>query len=354
MQWCGPLLLANTPAPPDPGLCLLPAFQQDKEVTENFAARLDLDISLAVVQAWWGADGPLPERLALTVLLDGTEPRGAARQACQLRRSAARTDGRGAWRPVIRWQQPLPLPVGAHITRLRKAGPAALELHAVSEGGSGSQAAAAAAAAPAPAVDASPPPATQEQRLEQQAAARPLDPKPGSEQAGAPEAAAEAAVGADPNASLPAGGSGSSSRANSSSSGAAAAAAAGAAPGCASGSTSPAALQALASLQAITLPPPGVPDEDAALMLASLEAFTQVEAAAQALGLPPAQVHAVCDAVEARTRAHASTRRFVGMELRLLWRACTRGGAAGVPLARAWMARLAAATGAGDARGAAG
>jgi hypothetical protein len=278
------------------------------------AARLDLEIALGPLKAWWGGEGgALPSEVALTVLLDGAAC-GNGPQACKLR-LLARSDTRPPRRPVLFMPQPLPLPVGARIVQLRKAGPAALELRAMSARGGGQRQA---GAAEAPAGEAE----------------EEVDEDPGSagteleeESEGEEAAVAAEAAGATEEAAAGSSGGAGGGRA-------------------AGGSLGPAALDALAGLQEIDLPSPGSPEEAAALAGPAVwDALTHVEAVASALGVGPAEVFALCDAVDARTRAPADARRFVRMELRLLWRAA-RSGAAGVLLARAWVARLAAAAGA--------
>jgi hypothetical protein len=314
-------------------------------VTASTTQRRDLDVNVAVFEAWWGADGPFPSELTLAVLLDGTEC-GGGPLACKLRRLQPRPPCT-TWRPQLGLRQPLPLPEGAHIVRLRKVGPAALELSAVTgRGDGGGQDAAAAASAPgdaAPeAVQQPPAPASGPAPVEAPAASAVLlRPRPAGsvgKDAAAAAAAAAAAVAAVAAATAV------EEEKQEEAPQAEAAAPAPGASGGSSAAISAAALQALTGLHEIVLPPPGTPEEEAALYTsAPFEAFTQVEAAAQALGLAPAEVDAVCSAVEARTRERNAARRFLRMEFRQLWRACTSGE---VGLARAWMARLVAAAGA--------
>jgi hypothetical protein len=307
-----------------------------------------------LLRAWWGGGGAAPESLTLRLLLDGA-PAGPE-QACKLERRLRTSKAE----QLLLWmERPLPLPLGAWLKTLQKVGPAALELTAAAAApapGTWSAARAAATAqAEAPAGEAG----GGQQAGQQQAgatAARQYDGEEGSTMAECEVAAiacsGSEAGGGGPGMQRPAQPGGGQAALGSAAGqppqplpGAAAATASSGGP-----PVTPTALQALAGLQEIALPPPGTPEEEAALdVSAPFEAFAQVEAAARALGLGPAEVFALCDAVDARTRAPADARRFVRMELRLLWRAC-RAGAPGVPLARAWMARLLAA-GAGAAAG---
>ncbi|GBG00617.1 hypothetical protein Rsub_13343, partial [Raphidocelis subcapitata] len=104
-------------------------------------------------------------------------------------------------------------------------------------------------------------------------------------------------------------------------------------------------LAALA-LQRIGAPPDGASNE--AIAVAVCAAFAEVERAAVALGLPLADLDAVCAGVQAATEAPAEARRFLAMEYRRLWRACEEGNA---KVVREWMARAVARGGGGSGGG---
>lgn len=88
------------------------------------------------------------------------------------------------------------------------------------------------------------------------------------------------------------------------------------------------------TLQKIPTPAAG---DTSAHESASFTAFSEVERVADALGLPPRQVDAVCAAVDAATSNAEGCRRFVHMRYRRLWRACCRGD---VAVVRAWMEKV--------------
>jgi hypothetical protein len=77
---------------------------------------------------------------------------------------------------------------------------------------------------------------------------------------------------------------------------------------------------------------------------AAAAVFDEVERAADALGLPEAQLDAVLLAVDAATAAPLGCHRFVVSDYRRLRRACGKGE---VGLVRAWMERMAARAGSG-------
>jgi hypothetical protein len=261
------------------------------------------------------------------VVLDGA-PCGTA-VPCEIKRYPPHNPAQ-AWRPVLYCSQQLPLPLGARITRLLKTGAAEVEMHAVSPIAVASAAEdrvqveredAAAVEVEVLPSQAMPP---QQQTVPHQSHAQqrhllPQLPRP------PPPPAREQ------QQQQPVTASGSSSRA-------------GAANGNGdSDSVTPAALLAL-GLNELQLPPPGSPEEAAALLEAPFLAYTEVERAAMALGLALAEVDAVCQAVMQKTEGPAAAKRFLRMEYRGLWRACSVGE---VALARAWMARMAAAGAAG-------
>jgi hypothetical protein len=115
----------------------------------------------------------------------------------------------------------------------------------------------------------------------------------------------------------------------------------------AGGSSRSAALVAL-GLLSIPLPAGGA---DSDVVDAACVAFGEVERAAEALGLAPAAIDAVCGAVQAATEDGVACRRFLGMEYRRLVRACAAGDE---KLARDWMARAGGSGGGGPACGAGG
>ncbi|KIY92479.1 hypothetical protein MNEG_15483, partial [Monoraphidium neglectum] len=76
---------------------------------------------------------------------------------------------------------------------------------------------------------------------------------------------------------------------------------------------------------------------DADVQDAAFKAFSEVERAAEALGLTPARLDAVCGGVQAATEGAAGCRRFLGMEYPRLRRACAAGA---VDVVAAWMDRV--------------
>jgi hypothetical protein len=373
-------------------------------------------------QAWWGDAGPGPGRIALRALLDGA-PVGRE-VGCELKRLQPHKESPHAARTVLAFDATVPLPLGCRVTRLRKAGPAALELHAVSEGAGGPVVAASqAAAAPSAVVTPVTPPATpaaaavtaavavvaaaaasaareaahaapflappvaqaaaqagpqpgaqagteqlepardkkkskknkrrrqeQEEQQEQQAQAQEQGQQQTQvQQQSQQQAQVQQQEPARKKKKSKSKGGQPSQPAQQQQTQTQAAAPAGRGPS--SGPARAAAPAALPRLAEIVLPPPGAPDEPGALEAASFTAYSEVERAAEALGLAPAEVDAVCRAVEAKTRAPEAARRFVRMEFRQLWRACAHGEAG---LARTWMARLAAGAGGGGGSGGSG
>jgi hypothetical protein len=105
--------------------------------------------------------------------------------------------------------------------------------------------------------------------------------------------------------------------------------------------------EVVAKLLALGLPdiraPAAVAGAEAAaaeqLQEAACSACDWAVLAAEALGLPPERVDAVCGGVQAATEEAGGCRRFVGMEYPRLRRACAAGEAG---LVRAWMERVAA------------
>jgi 3-hydroxyisobutyrate dehydrogenase-like beta-hydroxyacid dehydrogenase len=76
-----------------------------------------------------------------------------------------------------------------------------------------------------------------------------------------------------------------------------------------------------------------------ALQEAAFRAYEEALRAAEALGLPPERVDAVCGGVQAATEEAGGCRRFLGMEYPRLRRACAAGA---VDVVAAWMERVAA------------
>jgi hypothetical protein len=92
----------------------------------------------------------------------------------------------------------------------------------------------------------------------------------------------------------------------------------------AAGPRQPAIAHQLSSLGLLEIAPPPTSDSPAASEAATL-AFSEVERAADALGLPAARIYAVCRAAEAGTEGAERCHRFVGTSYRRLRRTCLAG-----------------------------
>lgn len=314
--------------------------------TARHRGRKAIPIPRAMVESWWpGAQFPLAVSLATAV---GGQARGGGALQASVRRHG-RDQGH---QYILRFSGALPLAVGSPITHFKRAGPAAVELHAsepASGGGGGSDgggsgsggAAAAGAGGRALQLVAAPPPANaQPAAIQRQPLLLPRQgPQLVTEQEASgtipcttPSGCRALALCAPAGAAPAGGGSG----------GAAACLAGPDSPACAVGAAGAAvALEAagaavLRSLQLPELAPRSAADERE-VADACVAAVRAADRAAAALGLRQAQYSHVRDAAAAAAAHGSAARRFlfVAAEYRQLRLACAEGDAAA---ALRWMA----------------